>query len=340
MINPYLQVLGVKENATLNEIKEAYRRKAKKLHPDVNPAPDAQQQFVLLTEAYEYLQNRKSGKVYSQRKHGYTKQSTPYGSDDEWKEKERERSRRRAREHAEMKYREYVNSEYYKNAVAVNILADFLGLVGLVAIIFGAPILSYTLWGPTGLAAGGTIGLLFLLSAFVIDIPGIRFQQVWPSAKRVSRHPSFHLFAAGALNIFLFFRIGFNTFISVNLLLIIFGVALALGFLVSLMIKNRFWKSMLVQGVAPGVINVFFLLNFLFSGNPERETYNFKHTTQRTKYRTQKTSFVILQGNRYSDFQAIRFFPNYAGMRAAKKVSYEIEEGLFGIRVLKGYEFE
>jgi curved DNA-binding protein CbpA len=52
MKNPYV-VLGVARNASDEEVKRAYRRLAKKLHPDVNPGNQAiEQQFRELTAAY------------------------------------------------------------------------------------------------------------------------------------------------------------------------------------------------------------------------------------------------------------------------------------------------
>lgn len=54
MRNPY-DVLGVAKSADQNEIKRAFRKLAKKLHPDSNPDPKAQEKFAELNTAYEIL---------------------------------------------------------------------------------------------------------------------------------------------------------------------------------------------------------------------------------------------------------------------------------------------
>ena len=48
-------ILGVSKDATDAEIKKAFRRKARELHPDVNKAPDAEDRFKELNEAYDVL---------------------------------------------------------------------------------------------------------------------------------------------------------------------------------------------------------------------------------------------------------------------------------------------
>ena len=51
----HYDVLGVAKSATPEEIKKAYRRLARELHPDVNSAPDAEDKFKAVTHAYDVL---------------------------------------------------------------------------------------------------------------------------------------------------------------------------------------------------------------------------------------------------------------------------------------------
>lgn len=54
MVN-YYNILGISENASVDEIKRAYRDKAKLYHPDKNSAPHASGHFILLNQAYNIL---------------------------------------------------------------------------------------------------------------------------------------------------------------------------------------------------------------------------------------------------------------------------------------------
>ena len=63
----YYEVLGIKRDAKPEEIKKAYRRLARKYHPDVNPGDKASEdRFKLTTEAHDVLSDPKKRKVYDQ----------------------------------------------------------------------------------------------------------------------------------------------------------------------------------------------------------------------------------------------------------------------------------
>ncbi|ALE92193.1 molecular chaperone DnaJ [Arthrobacter alpinus] len=63
MSNHY-DALGVSRDATAEEIKKAYRKLARKLHPDVNDAADSQDRFKAVTHAYEVLSDPSKRRVY------------------------------------------------------------------------------------------------------------------------------------------------------------------------------------------------------------------------------------------------------------------------------------
>ena len=60
----HYEVLGVERTATPEEVKKAYRRLARELHPDVNSSADAQEKFKLVTHAYDVLSDPQQREQY------------------------------------------------------------------------------------------------------------------------------------------------------------------------------------------------------------------------------------------------------------------------------------
>jgi len=56
MENPY-EILGVSRNATKEEIEEAFRKLARKYHPDLNKSPEAREKFEKIVWAYNQLKS-------------------------------------------------------------------------------------------------------------------------------------------------------------------------------------------------------------------------------------------------------------------------------------------
>src|SRR6202165_1091428 len=63
----YYETLGVKKSASAEDIRKAFRKLARKYHPDVNPGDKAaEEKFKTLSEANEVLSDPKKRKIYDQ----------------------------------------------------------------------------------------------------------------------------------------------------------------------------------------------------------------------------------------------------------------------------------
>jgi hypothetical protein len=112
-ISEYYEILGLPLNSSLEEIKKAYRKKARLYHPDINYLPDAKEKFIQVTEAYDFLiENHKRGQLDSQEY---------FRIAEEWRKYRQDRSRSRARYYARNSFVSFKNSKYYKSTRILNV---------------------------------------------------------------------------------------------------------------------------------------------------------------------------------------------------------------------------
>jgi hypothetical protein len=132
-ITDYYKILGIPSNSSIDEIKKAYRRKARLYHPDINPSPDAKDHFISITEAYEFLianhdKIKSDEQLYQQ-------------AMDDWRKYRQDRSRKRATVYAHTSYGSFKNTKFYKTT------RIFDGTTIIASFIVSIMVLIYTIYG-------------------------------------------------------------------------------------------------------------------------------------------------------------------------------------------------
>lgn len=344
MKTQYHQILGVDENATLREIKKAYRKQAQLLHPDVNSSPDAHEQFVLLNEAYDYFQKVKSGKQPNRRRTTGRTQ-TNYQSSRNWQAEERRRARERARKHAQMKYEEFVQTDYYKTSEAMHTVLDFSIFMMVLLLLTFVPAISIYYNGMYGLVGSGV--MLLITFPYWINVlynrPELNWKKLGDSIVHIVKTKTFRVILVALINLYILLNVGLNTLITLSSLSIFFIGSIVAGFIMTLFTNNPYFKKLSLLGIGPGILNLFLLLNFLFSSGETIERYRIYHHVYKVKYSLgfgyEQTAQITLQDNKYEEYIGIRIFADFEEMENAAHITYYFEEGLLGLRVLKNYEF-
>jgi hypothetical protein len=102
----YYRVLGLSPDASVEDIKKAYRIKARQYHPDINQNPDAKDIFITITEAYDFL-IAYHDKIRSDEEAYFQAMA-------EWRKYRQHRSRKRAHVYARTSYSTFKNTSFYK----------------------------------------------------------------------------------------------------------------------------------------------------------------------------------------------------------------------------------
>jgi hypothetical protein len=132
-LTDYYEVLGLPVNSSTEEIKKAYRKKARLYHPDINPAPDAMDKFVIVTEAYEFL-------IAYHEKIKADEQSYQQAMED-WRKYRMDRSRIKATAYARTSYSTFKNTKFYKTT------RIFDGTTIIFSLVVSVMVLIYTVYG-------------------------------------------------------------------------------------------------------------------------------------------------------------------------------------------------
>jgi hypothetical protein len=129
----YYEILSIQSNASIDDIKKAYRKKARLYHPDINPAPDAKDHFISITEAYEFL-------IANHEKIMTDDQLYQQAMED-WRKYRQDRSRKRATVYARASYGTFKNTKFYKTT------RIFDGTTIIISFIVSIMVLIYTIYG-------------------------------------------------------------------------------------------------------------------------------------------------------------------------------------------------
>jgi hypothetical protein len=132
-LTDYYEILGLQSNSTIEEIKKAYRKKARLYHPDINPAPDAKDHFISITEAYDFL-------IANHEKIKTDDQAYQQAMED-WRKYRQDRSRKRASVYARSSYGTFKNTNFYKTT------RIFDGTTIIFSFAVSIMVLGYTVYG-------------------------------------------------------------------------------------------------------------------------------------------------------------------------------------------------
>jgi curved DNA-binding protein CbpA len=132
-LTDYYEILDLPPDSTIDEIKKAYRKMARLYHPDINPAPDAKDRFICITEAYEFL-------IANHDRIKFNEQAYLEAME-EWRKYRQDRSRKRATVYARSSYGKFKNTNFYKTT------RIFDGTTILFSFIISIMVLIYTIYG-------------------------------------------------------------------------------------------------------------------------------------------------------------------------------------------------
>ncbi|NVO01413.1 MAG: DnaJ domain-containing protein [Bacteroidetes bacterium] len=162
----YYQILGVSQEATIDEIRKAYRIRAKLFHPDINKNENSKLKFQIINEAYQTLIDPQKRKWYDFKlKYGTTRvipqKETPKQRDARRSSIRNQYSREYDFKYAQARRKEREEAKYVKTLVD-KVLFYIMMLFGILACFFGTTHLIFDRWEGLKDLTGVLFGVSFL----------------------------------------------------------------------------------------------------------------------------------------------------------------------------------
>ncbi len=331
----YYQILGVDPQASLEDIKKAFRKKAKMYHPDINKSPDAHNEFVKIHEAYDFIINQKLGLKYHQSTRSY-RYAQPYKASEEWEKKERPKARERADYYSKKKYTEYKSSKFYKESQQ---LEEFVNVTKMLVILLYVVVFPVTL--SFFFHVSGMLGSIVLI---IMSMPGWlpivfsgklpNLQQALSGLQNTFSNDQILRFGSSTLFAFVFFTIGFRTFITLEDIEYYYIVFSLIYFAVDFAWKRKMNIDSLINiflGYAPLTLAVLFLINYFVSFHPSKQVY---------RYSTNHNTLLTIQDDELSRYPSVGFFMDSQEIQYGSGIFFITREGILGFTVYTDRGFE
>jgi len=139
----YFNILNIPEGASVDDIKQAYRKLALKYHPDINPEPEAHSIFIEITQAYEYLLEKTQQEAQSE-------QTYQYNFDNEYADilsEIKKESRAMAEKQREMrKEAERKRDEEFKKSGLYDLSLILRYSIHFLSVLFGVGLISFPIY--------------------------------------------------------------------------------------------------------------------------------------------------------------------------------------------------
>jgi hypothetical protein len=318
MMQEYYNILDLDEKASLEDIKKAYKRKAKILHPDHNKSPNAHEQFIELNKAFELLVKYKTtGHISSQTV---------------------EDAYQKAQRYAQMRYEEYINSDEYKKMMTLESILNIVLLYWLIGLGFIPCLILYYIGGIIFSAIGFAIYLpivFYVLKQFPLK-EQIQKKEAVDFIKKNITPIRITSFASMVFNLYCFFHIGFRTLVPLSILLLSYPFLGVMSYYLSkFLVKKTQQKRQLLIAIiyAPLLISCFLFINYHFSSAEKMsQTYQIKKGINST--------LIELKNDELADDAGVRLFFDYSQVQRATDITYVFRKGRLGLTVISDYKIE